>query len=105
MQDIKEKNVINKVKIIKRVIFAEKISKFIFYKKIEAIKFVNLSNSRDAILTSAKETNLQNKNCFICHKFDHISRECSNRISRINAVDNEDEFNHSVFKSDFNSKN
>jgi hypothetical protein len=78
MQDIKEKNAINKVKIIKRVIFAEKISKFIFYKKIKATKSVNLSNSRDMILTSVKEMNLQNENCFICHKFNHISKECFN---------------------------
>jgi hypothetical protein len=107
MQDIKEKNALNEVKVTKWVIFAEKISKFIFYKKIEATKLMNLSNSCDVILTSAKETNLQNENCFICHKLDHISRECSNWISRINAVnDNEkDEFNHSVSESDFNSKN
>jgi hypothetical protein len=105
MQDIKEKNTINKVKIIKRVIFTEKISKFIFYRKIKATKLMNLSNSHDVILTNAKETNLQNKNCFICHKLDHISRECSNQISRINAINDEDKFNHFVFKSDFNSKN
>jgi len=78
MQDIKEKNILDKVKVIKRVIFAEKILKFIFYKKIEATKLVNMSNSRDAILTSAKKTNLQNENCFICHKLDHIFRECFN---------------------------
>jgi hypothetical protein len=107
MQDIKEKNVINKVKIIKRVIFAEKILKFTFYRKIEATKLVNLSNSHDAILTSAKEMNLQNENYFICYKLNHISKECSNQISRINAVDDDerDEFNHSVSESDFDSKN
>jgi len=66
---------------------------------------MNLSNLHDIILTSAKEMNLQNENCFICHKLNHISRECSNQISRINAVNDEDEFNHSVFESDFNSKN
>jgi hypothetical protein len=78
MQDIKEKNAINKVKIIKRVIFIKKISKFIFYKKIEAIKLMNLSNSCDAILTSAKDTNLQDENCFTYHKFNHIFKECFN---------------------------
>jgi hypothetical protein len=78
MQNIKEKNAINKVKIIKRVIFAEKISKFIFYRKIKATKLMNLSNSHDAILTSMKEMNLQNENCFIYYKLDHISKECSN---------------------------
>jgi len=105
MQNIKEKNAINKVKIIKRVIFTEKIFKFIFYRKIKATKLVNLSNLCDVILTSAKNIDLQNENCFTCHKFNHISKECFNQISRINAVNNENEFNHSVFKSDFDSKN
>jgi hypothetical protein len=107
MQNIKEKNVFNKVKVIKRVIFAEKILKFIFYKKIKTTKLVNLSNSHDAILTSVKEMNLQNENCFICHKLDHISRKCSNQILRINAVndDERDKFDYSISESDFNSKN
>jgi len=95
MRDIKDKNAVNKVKMIKRVIFAEKISKFTFYRKIEATKSVNLSNSRDAILTSAKDTDLQDENCFICHKLNHISRKCFNQVTRVTAVkDNDnDEFN------------
>jgi hypothetical protein len=67
--------VIDKVKIIKQVIFTEKILKFIFYRKIEVIKLVNLSNSRDAILTSAKDTDLQDENYFTCHKLDHVFKE------------------------------
>jgi hypothetical protein len=103
MQDIKEKNAINKVKIIKWVIFVEKISKFTFYKKIKATKFMNLSNSHDAILTNVKDTDLQAENCFLCYKSDHISRECLNQSSRVNAL-NKDEFNHSVSESDSDSK-
>jgi len=68
----------NKVRMTKQVIFAEKISKFIFYKKIKTTKSMNLSNSHDAILTNAKDTDLQDKNCFTCYKLDHISKECSN---------------------------
>jgi len=107
MRDIKDKNAVNKVKMTKRVIFAKKFSNFTFYRKIEATKSVNLSNSRDAILTSAKDTDLQDENCFICHKFDHISRKCFNRVTRITAVEDndDDEFNHSVFELDFDSKN
>jgi len=68
----------NKVRMIKQVIFVEKISKFIFYKKIETIKSMNLSNLHDAILTSMKDTDLQDENCFIYYKLDHISKKCFN---------------------------
>jgi hypothetical protein len=108
MKKIKDKEFMNKVRTSKQVISAEKLSKT-FYKKIKATKSVNLSNSRDAILTSVKDTDLQDENCFICHKLDHISRECSNQVTRVTAVkdNDDDEFNRStsVSESDFDSKN
>jgi hypothetical protein len=109
MRDIKDKNAVNKVKMTKQVIFAEKILKFTFYRKIEATKSVNLSNSHNVILTSAKNTDLQDENCFICHKLDHIFRKCSNQVTKVTAVKNndDDKFNQSTSFSDsnFNSKN
>jgi hypothetical protein len=106
MQNIKEKNVINKVQITKWVIFAEKTSKFTFYKKIETTRSVNLSKSHDAILTNAKETNLQDENCFICHKSDHIFRECSDWITKVTAVNDDDKEKFNRFSnSNFDSKN
>jgi len=65
---------------------------------------MNLSNSHDAILTNVKDTDLQAENCFLCHKSDHISRECLNQSSKVNAL-NEDEFNHFISESDSDSKN
>jgi hypothetical protein len=103
MKKIKDKESMIKVRTTKQVIFADEISKF-FYRKIEVIKSVELSNSRDAILTSVKDTDLQAENCFLYYKSDHISRECLNRSSRVNAL-NKDEFNHSVSESDSDSKN
>jgi len=59
--------------------------------------------SRDAILTNVKEADILVESCFICHKSDHSSKECLDRSTRINAVNNEyDRFN---FDSNFNSKN
>jgi len=103
MKKIKDKESMIKVRTTKQVIFADEISK-IFYKKIEVTRSVELSNSHDAILTNVKDTDLQAENCFLCHKSDHISKECSNRSSRINAL-NENEFDHSVSESDSDSKN
>jgi len=65
-----------KVKTTKQVIFADKISKT-FYIKIEVTRSLELSNSRDAILTNIKDTNQQADNCFLCHKLSHIFKECS----------------------------
>jgi len=91
MKKIKDKESMIKIRMIKQVIFAEKISKFIFYKKIEMIKSMNLSKSCDVILTSAKETDLQDENCFICHKSDYIFRKCSDQIMKVIAVNDDDE--------------
>jgi len=61
--------------------------------------------SRDAVLTSAKEADVLAGTCFICHKSGHSSRECSDRPTRINAVDNEYDRSGSDFDSDSDSKN
>jgi hypothetical protein len=104
MKKIKDKELMIKVRIMKQVIFADEISK-IFYRKIEVTRSVEVSNSHDVILTSVKDTDLQAENCFLCHKSDHISKECSDQSSRINALNNEDEFNHFFSESDSDSKN
>jgi len=104
MKKIKNKESMIKVKMTKQVIFAEKLLKIIFYKTVEVTKSVNLSKQHDAVLTNIKNINLQTDNYFLCHKSDHIIKECLNQSSRINAL-NDKEFNHSVFKSDSDSKN
>jgi hypothetical protein len=104
MKKIKDKESMIKVRTTKQVIFADEISK-IFYRKIKVIKSVELSNLHDVILTNVKDTDLQADNCFLCHKLSHISRECSDQSLRINALNDEDEFNHSVSESDSDSKN
>jgi hypothetical protein len=104
MKKIKDKESMIKVRIMKQVIFADEISK-IFYRKIEVTRSVELSNSHDAILTNVKDTDLQADNCFLCHKLSHIFKEYSDRSSRINALNDEDEFDHSFSESDSDSKN
>jgi len=59
----------------------------------------------DAILTSAKDANLQVKICFICYKLNYSFKKCFDQLTKVNALNNKDEFNHSDFKSDFDSKN
>ncbi len=78
MKNIKDKESMIKVRMIKQVIFAEKLSKTIFYKTVEAIKLINSSKSHDVTLINVKDTNLQTENCFLCHKSDYISKECLN---------------------------
>jgi hypothetical protein len=104
MKKIKDKESMIKVRTMKQVIFTDKLSK-IFYKKIEVTKSVKLSNSHDAILTNVKDTDLQADNYFLCHKSSHISRKCFDQSLRINALDDEDEFDHSFSESDSDSKN
>jgi hypothetical protein len=104
MKKIKDKESMIKVRTTKQVIFADEISKT-FYRKIEVTKSVELSNSCDAILTNVKDTDLQADNCFLCYKLNHISRKCFDQSSRINALDDENKFNHSVSESDSDSKN
>ena len=104
MSDIKEKKFLNKVR--KQVIFAEKWDSLNLYRKIEVTTFINHSKSYDAILTNVKKINIQTESCFICHKSDHTSKECSDWTSRINALEN-DEFDWftSNSESDSDSKN
>jgi len=104
MNDIKEKKFM--IKIRKQVIFAEKRDSLNLYRKIKVIVSVDSSKSRDAILTNVKETDIQTESYFICHKSDHSSKECSDRISRVNTLE-DDEFDQSTSnsESDSDSKN
>jgi len=89
---------------IKRV---NNLSKTIFHRATVITQSVNHSKSnqlksRNAILTSVKEADILVESCFICHKFNHSFKECLNRSTRINAVNNKyDYFN---FNSNFDSK-
>ncbi len=102
MNDIKEKKFM--IKIRKQVIFAEKRDSLNLYRKIEVI--IDQLKSRSATLTSVKETDLQTESCFIYHKSDHFSRECSDRTLKVNALEN-DEFDRFTLnsESDSDSKN
>ncbi len=102
MNNIKEKKFM--IKIRKQVIFAEKWDSSNLYRKIEVI--IDQLKSCDATLTNVKETDLQTESCFICHKSDHFFRKCSDRTSRINALE-DDEFDQSTSnsESDSDSKN
>jgi len=90
---------------IKRV---DDFSKTIFHKvtivtqSVDHLKSDQLK-SRDAILTSVKEADILVESCFICHKSDHSFKECFNRSTRINAVNNE--YDRFDFDSNFDSKN
>ncbi len=104
MSDIKEKKFLNKVR--KQVIFAEKQDSLNLYRKIEVTTLVDHSKSHDAILINVKDIDLQAEICFICHKSDYTSRECSDQTSRINALENHEfDWFTSNFESDFDSKN
>ncbi len=90
---------------IKRV---DDLSKTIFHRATVVIQSVDHSKSdqlksRDAILTSVKEADILVESCFICHKSGHSSKECFDRSTRINAVNNE--YDRFDFDSNFDSKN
>ncbi len=90
---------------IKRV---DDLSKTIFHRATVVTQSVDHSKpdqlkSRDAVLTSVKEADILVESCFICHKSDHSSKECSDRSTRINAVNNE--YDRFDFDSNFDSKN
>jgi len=102
MNDIKKKKSLNKVK--KQIIFADEHLR-LFYRKIEVIVSVNQLKLHDATLTSIKDLNVQAETCFICHKLSHISKECFDQLFRVNALDDENEFNRLSSDSDSNSKN
>jgi len=84
------------------------LSKTIFHRATVVTQSVNHSKSdqlksRDAILTSVKETDILVESCFICHKSDHSSKNCFDRSTKINAVNNE--YDRFDFNSNFDSKN
>ncbi len=90
---------------IKRV---DDLSKTIFHRATVVTQPVNHSKSdqlkpRDAVLTSAKEADILVESCFICHKSGHSSKECFNRPTRINTVNNE--YDRFDFDSNSDSKN
>ncbi len=94
----------NKVNLIKHV---NNLSKIIFHKAV-VTQSVNHSKSdhlklRDAILTSVKKADVLVEICFIYHKSDHSFKECLDRPTRINAVN--DEYDRFNFNSNFDSKN
>ncbi len=96
----------NKVNLIKRV---DNLSKIIFHRAV-VTQSVDHSKSdhlksRDAILTSVKKADVLVEICFICHKSGHRSRECSDRPTRINAVNNEYDRFEFDFDSNSDSKN
>ncbi len=67
---------------------------------------MNQLKQRDAVLTSAKEINMQNENCFVYYKLNYIFKECSHRVTKINALnDDVNEFNRFDSNSDFDLKN
>ena len=90
-----------KAKTTKQIIFVEESVKAT--RRIIEMKMTDQLKSRDAVLTNVKENDLLIENCFLCHKFDHTSKECLNRSFRINTLN--DEFNHSLnFDSESDSK-
>ncbi len=104
-----DQRVIQKIK--NKIKCVNDVSKTIFYRAtvITQQSFNHLKSdylkSRDAILTSIKETDFLVETCFICYKSDHSSKKCSDRPARINAVNNKyDQFDFD-FDSNFDLKN
>jgi hypothetical protein len=103
MRELKEKESVKKQP-TKQVTFAEDFPRPSYQKKPEVS--MNPSKPRGAVLTSAKETDILDGNCFVCHKSGHTSNECPHRVPRINALDDDaDEFDRSGSDSDSDSKN
>ena len=102
IQEIKNKEAMIKAQTTKQIIYAEESVKAI--RRIIETKMTDQSKSHDAVLINVKENDLLIENCFLCHKFDHTSKECLNRSFRINTLD--DKFDHSLnFNSESDSKN
>ncbi len=101
-----DQRVIQKIKNkIKRV---NDLSKTIFHKATFITQSINHSKldhlkSHDAILTNVKEADILVESCFICHKSDHSFKECLNRPTKINAVNNK--YDRFDFNLNFDSKN
>ncbi len=96
----------NKVNLIKHV---DDLSKIIFHKAV-VTQSVDHSKSDhlkscNVILTNIKEANILVKICFICYKSNHSFKECSDQLTKINAVNNEYDCFKFNFNSNFNLKN
>ncbi len=74
MRDIKKKKFI-KLKLTKQIIFTEDVLKSHYQKKPDI--FLNQLKQRDAILTSVKEINILDENCFVYYKPDYTFKKCS----------------------------
>ena len=99
----KDKKSLIKIRSAKSFSFInESARKAISYKFNEAHKFIESSKSCETI--SVKENDLLTETCFIYHKSNHTSRDCSDKFN-VNALN--DEFDRSDFESDFDfdSKN
>jgi len=102
IREIKDREAMTKARTTKQVTFAEEPAKAI--RRTIETKVTDQSKPRGAVLTSAKENDLLTGNCFLCHKPGHTSKECPDRSSRINALD--DEFDRSSnFDSESDPKN
>jgi len=97
IQEIKNK--IKRVNNLSKTIFhrATVITQSVDHLKSDQLKL------HDAILTNVKEADILVESCFICHKSDHNFKECLNRSTRINAVNNE--YDRFDFNLNFDSKN
>ena len=103
MRELKEKEPV-KVKTTKQVTFEEYSSSA--PRRTEGHRYPDASKPRGAVLTSAKETDQFEGNCFTCHKPGHTSKECPNRITKVSALDDDShEYDRSSSDSDFDSKN
>ncbi len=93
------KNKIKRVDDLSKTIFhrATVVTQSVDHPKPDQLK------SRGAVLTSVKEADILVESCFICHKSGHSSKECFDRPTRINAVNNE--YDRFDFDSNFDSKN
>ncbi len=93
------KNKIKRVNDLSKTIFhrATVVTQSVDHPKPDQLK------SRDAVLTSVKKADILVESCFICHKSGHSSKECLDRPTRINAVNNE--YDRFDFDSNFDSKN
>ncbi len=74
MREIKKRKFI-KLKSTKQIIFVKDLFRSYYQKKPDIL--INQLKQRGAVLTSAKETNMQNENYFVYYKLDHIFKECS----------------------------
>ncbi len=103
MKKLKKKKLI-KIKLTKQVILTKDLFKSHYQKKSDIL--ISQLKQRDAVLTSAKETNMQNENYFVYHKLNYIFKECFHRVTKVNALnDDVNKFNYFDFNSNFDLNN